>query len=321
MQYPVIIFSETDDAQDRERVKQAVIRHHNHTPLDYILAIDIGSHQVQPNQTTDWQTNPARYRHSPRTYELGQQLGVPVIGIDTWEKRVYLRDRIRDGQVVHQGASLLLRETRMVENILKYGALGHCAVIVGDVNLRGLPTEAYGETSLLVKKLLCQENVTFVPTPLSDRMQIVKVSGNSFNQHIYQCISQLHHEMLDETEGDFQSPEGLLHMYRIQREAMKNNLRHLSQDDTWLCVIDGHLVSLVSVSPGVNQMLALTMAYTRPAYRENGYMSSILRRVMQYYCKDKHRLYLNALVTNDTAIRLYHKFGFRPVYCTMMKTD
>lgn len=321
MQYPVTIFSETEAPEDRERVKQSIVRLHNQRALDFILSIDIGSHQVQPNQTTDWQTNPARYRHSPRTYELGKQLSVPVIGIDTWEKRVYLRDRIRDGKVVHQANSLTLRETRMAENILKYGSLGHCAVIVDDINLRGLPSEAYGETSLLIKKFLCQENVAFVPTPLSDRMNIIKIHGSSFNQRIYRQINQLQQDMFDEIEGDFQSPEGLRHIYTVQREVVKNSLHSLPYDDTWLCLADGHIVSLVSVCVGPNQMLMLTSAYTCPSYRENGYMSTLFRRILQHYCKDKYRLSLNVLIQNDAAVRLYRKFGFRPVYCTMMKTD
>lgn len=321
MQYPVTIFSETTDPQDRERVKQAIIRLHQQSPLAYILAIDIGSHQVQPNQTTDWQTNPSRYHHSPRTYELGQQLNIPVIGIDTWEKRVYLRDRMRDGRVVDQVASLSLRETRMVENILKYGALGACAVIVNDINLRGLPSSTYGDTSLLIKKLLCQDNVTFCPTPLSDRMNIIRVNGTSFNQCIYQQINQLEEANLDEAEEDYQSSAGLSHLHQWQRGTVKGQSHYASRDDIWLYVVDGHIVSLLNVGLTTNKMLKITSVYTTPAHRENGYMSALFRSIMRYYCKDSHRLTLDVLVKNDAAIRLYSKLGFKPVYCTMMKVD
>lgn len=318
MKNNVYIFGEVHDEVDRTRVANAIRQLHREGKINYILADDIGMHSAQSPVVAVKHKNDNNFRTSSRTYDLCIELRIPVIGIDSWEKKLYLRDVINEkGECINQISSTTIRENKMADMINKYSLLGNCAVVVEESRIRGLPSKKLGETSIIVKKFLCDPNVKFFPTPAStlNENHIVKVDGSIFNNFIFKRLIQLGNDFLAEQK-----------QYKDEEFYSRTSAPHCqySMDDflhsricTYCKVIDNTIVSMAVLKKQTETLFHISSVYTHPNYRDNGYISDIFKQVFADYPKKNYVFELSVLDMNINARRLYDRLGFKPLHITL----
>lgn len=318
MKNNVYIFAEVHDDADRTRVADAVRLLHREGKIDIILADDIGMHSAQSPVAAAKHKKDENYRISPRTYDLCLELNIPAIGIDNWEKKLYLRDVHNDkGECINQISSTTIRENKMADMINKYALLGNCAVIVEESRVRGLPSKRLGGTSVIVKKFLCDPNVKFFSSPVTtlDEDNVIKVEGPIFNHHIYSRLIMLGNTFISEQE-QYYAPDFF--------ERRSTPVQNYKLDDflynricTYCKIIDNTIVSMVVLKPITETLVQLHTVFTHPDYRYNGYISDIFKRIFLDYPKKHYTFELNVLTNNIDARRLYERLGFKPIYLNL----
>ena len=166
MLFKTDIYGEIHTKEDRDRVEELIRKNHQKTPYQYLLTEEIGSEKAMTDSDKRIGIRNHLYSISPRSYELGIELKLPVIGIDIWEDDIYKNDvKDKDGNAIDFKLSFLLRETRMVDIIRKFSRLGNCAVIVGDSHLRLTKTKELGDISLLQKAFRLDAQYIFHRSP------------------------------------------------------------------------------------------------------------------------------------------------------------
>lgn len=318
MKNNVYIFAEVQTEEDRERVADAIRALRREGKIDLILADDIGMHSAQNPVAATKHKKDENYRISPRTYDLCLELNIPAIGIDNWEKKLYLRDIINDkGEAINQISSTTIRENKMADMINKYALLGNCAVIVEESRVRGLPSKRLGGTSVIVKKFLCDPNVKFFSSPATalEEEAIVKIEGPIFNHHIFTRLITLGNIFIEEQQQYYTPDFFERRSTPVQQYKLDDFL--YSRIATYGKVIDNTIVSMVVVKPITETLIQLHTVFTHPNYRYNGYISDIFKRIFLDYPKKHYTFELNVLNNNVDARRLYDRLGFQPVYLNL----
>lgn len=136
------IYGEIHTREDRDRIESELLKKHKLVKYNFILTEEIGDNIALTNKDKLIGINNHLWGISPRSYELGIKLNLPVIGIDTWDDKVYQENLPEQ---------FLQRETRMVKVISEYSRKGNCVVLVGDSHLRTIVTKELGGVSLLHK--------------------------------------------------------------------------------------------------------------------------------------------------------------------------
>lgn len=150
----VDIFGEVHTFEDRNRVEEMIIANHKKVKYDYLLSEEIGNYRAMTEDMAKIGIQNSIFGISDRSYHLGIKLGIPIIGIDTWDEDVYRKDKkLPNGMAKDFSRSFLLRETQMVKVISEFAPLGNCAVIVGDSHLRLTKVRELGDISLIQKEL------------------------------------------------------------------------------------------------------------------------------------------------------------------------
>ena len=148
----VIIFGEIHTAEERDEIEQLILRCHRSRPFNFLLSEELGSHEVFTNPGKVKAIKNMEWSNSPRSYELGITLNIPVIGIDTWDKTVYEKDVRQGNKILDCSHSFALREARMRQVILECAVKNRrIAVIVGDSHLREHPHKVLGGPSVLTQ--------------------------------------------------------------------------------------------------------------------------------------------------------------------------
>lgn len=166
MLFKTDIYGEIHTKEDRDRIEELIRKNHKANPYQYLLTEEIGSERAMTDSDKRIGIRNHLYSISPRSYELGIELKLPVIGIDLWKDEVY-KDDIKDanGMAIDFKRSFLLRETYMVNTIREFSRLGNCAVIVGDSHLRLTKTKELGDISLLQKAFRLDAQFVFHRSP------------------------------------------------------------------------------------------------------------------------------------------------------------
>lgn len=134
------IYGEYHTKEDRSRIEELIRQRNHKVKYDYILSEEIGSNIALTKKEMQEGITNRIWGISPRTYELGIELDIPVIGIDDWDESIYRKDL---------ATQFAYREKRMVDVITEYSRKGNCAVIVGDSHLRTIVTKELGSISPL----------------------------------------------------------------------------------------------------------------------------------------------------------------------------
>lgn len=132
------IYGEDHSPEERDRIENEIIEQHAKNPYQFLLSEELGPHSWRVNELDSAIAN-KEWSISDRSLHLAKKLGIPAIGIDTWDPEVYKRG------LKH---SFDHRERRMMEVLKKYENK-HVAVIVGDTHLRTISTPELGPSSPL----------------------------------------------------------------------------------------------------------------------------------------------------------------------------
>lgn len=166
MLFKTDIYGEIHTKEDRDRIEDLIRKNHKVNPYQYLLTEELGSVSALTDSDKRIGIRNHLYSISPRSYELGIELKIPVIGIDLWDDDVY-KDDVKDsnGMAIDFKRSFLMRETYMVNTIRTFSRQGNCAVIVGDSHLRLTKTKELGDISLLQKAFRSEAQYIFHRSP------------------------------------------------------------------------------------------------------------------------------------------------------------
>lgn len=154
------IYGEYHTKEDRDRIEELIRKRNKEIKYDYILSEEIGSNVALTKRDMELGIKNRIWGISSRTYKLGIELGIPVVGIDDWDDRIY-----KGTTLAQQFAE---REKRMVEVISEYSWKGNCAVIVGDTHLRSIETKELGRKSPLHDSFSNHQGFTIIRSPFSE---------------------------------------------------------------------------------------------------------------------------------------------------------
>ena len=130
------IYGEDHSPEERDRIESEILKEHAKNPYKFLLSEELGPHSWRVNEL-DTAIKNQEWSISDRSLHLAKKMGVPAIGIDTWDPSVYKRG------VKH---SFDRREHVMMNVLGKYKDQ-HVAVIIGDTHLRTIPTPELGRAS------------------------------------------------------------------------------------------------------------------------------------------------------------------------------
>lgn len=132
-----ILYGEMHTRADRDRIERAIREAHRETPFKYLLSEEAGPYRYLSKLALEQAINGKMYSISDRSFTLGIELGIPVIGIDNWEDATYEKDKKwPDGRYMDCRHSFNVREHQMVKVLREYAPKGRVALIVGDSHLR-----------------------------------------------------------------------------------------------------------------------------------------------------------------------------------------
>lgn len=145
-----ILYGEMHTRADRDRIEKAIRIAHKETPFKYLLTEEAGPYRYLSKLALEQAIKNQMYSISDRSFKLGIELGIPVIGIDNWEDQTYARDKKRpDGRYLDCRYSFNIREHQMVRTLREYAPKGRVALIVGDSHLRSERNLVMGQPSPL----------------------------------------------------------------------------------------------------------------------------------------------------------------------------
>lgn len=130
----VIIFGEDHSSKERTIIENKIRK----IRPDYLLSEELGPHRYFTGKEIRKGLKLNRYSNSDRTFKLGLELNIPVIGIDLWHN---LPNNLKE--------QFKIRENHMVKVINSFKDKGLICVIVGDTHLRTIRTKELGKPSPL----------------------------------------------------------------------------------------------------------------------------------------------------------------------------
>lgn len=160
MLHRVDIFGEIHTDEDRTRIERLLLERHKEHPYQYILSEEVGDGVYTTTKQKEDAIKNEVFSIGPRSYKLGINLDLPVIGIDEWDKSKFKFP----GGTANIPKAFQVREARMKSVIKTYMALGSCAVLIGDAHLRKTTTKELGDPSKL-QELAKLPEVTIFRTP------------------------------------------------------------------------------------------------------------------------------------------------------------
>lgn len=149
------IFGELHDDGERLAIEKKIKELHAIKPFDFILSEETGDAVALTNADKQRLINNEYFSIGPRSYQLGMELNIPVIGIDKWGIPSHFSQEVIFG----------IREKQMLSVIEKYSKLGRVVVLVGDAHLREVDSEQLGKKSVLHTKLHLKPGVQIHRSP------------------------------------------------------------------------------------------------------------------------------------------------------------
>ncbi len=90
--------------------------------------------------------------------------------------------------------------------------------------------------------------------------------------------------------------------------------RSLQKKDIFVLKVDERIVSIARASRGTPNGLAVTLVYTPPQYRNNGYATELVARLCSLILeRGKKYCYLFTDLANPTSNSVYMQIGFKPI--------
>lgn len=318
MKHNVYIFGEMHTTADRDRVEKEIIELHKKGKIKFLLTEENGDYRAFDEIEKRTWIKGRRFSISDRSYRLALKLSIPVIGIDTWDSKVYAKDKKKpNGEYTNCVESFKIREEKMVATILEFGDMGGCAVIVGDSHLRGLPNPVMGDVSPIQKAFLNDPKVSIFRSPISELNEngLVKVQGESFNEHVYKRLIELGNILVDDQKQHYdlkRQVRGALIAEYYEKDDF------IFPDKTIYChVINNVIVSMAMTFLYTPTFLNLGPIVTDPAFRGKGLVTGIFKYLFETYPKTKYAYELGVYPGNASAVKLYEKLGFKTIHLTM----
>lgn len=132
-----ILYGEMHTRAARDRIERLIREAHKETPFKYLLSEEAGPYRYMSKLALEQAIKRQMYSISDRSFKLGIELGIPVIGIDNWEDSTYAQDKKwPDGRYMDCRHSFNVREHQMVRVVREFAPKGRIALIVGDSHLR-----------------------------------------------------------------------------------------------------------------------------------------------------------------------------------------
>lgn len=322
MKNKVWIFGEMHTKEDRDRIEEEIIELHRKVKFKYLLSEEVGSLIAKTDKEKEAGIKGRHYSISPRSYELGIRLGIPVIGIDSWADGVHDKDVTVNGEYVDCSRSFELRETRMAKVISQYGDMGNCAVIVGDTHLRGIPTKVMGDISIIVKEHLCDPNVFVVRSPVSEVNEngivVIFPQKKDYKLKILERISDLSNALSND-ENQY-SDKRYDKFFPPEKLAFNPAYFSDKENGTVYCsVVNNQIIAFVYVIDIDDKSFKISMAFTDPAYRRQGHARKLFNYIFEQYPKDKYIGFIGARLKNKNAIAFYERCGFAQYHVSMVR--
>lgn len=155
MTISIEIFGELHDITERLAIENKIKELHAINPFDFILSEEAGQAVALTNHYKKKLINEEHFSIGPRSYQLGIELNIPVIGIDKWGVPPHFSQEVIFG----------IREKQMLSVIEKYSKLGRVVVLVGDAHLREVDSKQLGKKSVLHTKLFGKPGVRIHRSP------------------------------------------------------------------------------------------------------------------------------------------------------------
>lgn len=159
--FKVDIFGERHSDEERARIVTELLSRHRVEKYDFILSEECGNVIADTKEKKLYAIDKQIFSIGPQSYNLGLQLGLPVIGIDDWSAGV-------DWDTIPIKEAFKIREKRMLEVITEYMKKGKCVVLIGDAHLRTVKTKELGDASVVTKILKNFKNIEIIRSPVGE---------------------------------------------------------------------------------------------------------------------------------------------------------
>jgi hypothetical protein len=161
-----ILYGEMHTRDDRDRIERLIRQAHREAPFKYLLTEEAGPYRYLSKLALQQAIKGQMYSISDRSFKLGIELGIPVIGIDNWDDKTYERDRKwPDGRYLDCRYSFNIREHQMVRTLNEYAPKGRVALIVGDSHLRSQRNLVMGTASPLYTQFVDKSGFEIIRAP------------------------------------------------------------------------------------------------------------------------------------------------------------
>lgn len=161
-----ILYGEMHTRANRDRIERLIREAHREAPFKYLLTEEAGPYRYMSKLALQQAIKNQMYSISDRSFELGIELGIPVIGIDNWEDATYALDKKGpQGKYLDCRHSFRIRERQMVRTLREYAPKGRVALIVGDSHLRAKRNLVMGEPSPLYTEFHDRDGFTILRAP------------------------------------------------------------------------------------------------------------------------------------------------------------
>lgn len=124
-----VIYGEMHTTLIRDMIEERIREDHKKYKFDYILSEEAGEGQYFTKKDLRDAIRCTMYSISDRSYRLGIELGLPVIGIDKWRGL----DLLGTSNMKRKHK---IRELHMLSVIDQYYELGNVCVLIGAVHIR-----------------------------------------------------------------------------------------------------------------------------------------------------------------------------------------
>lgn len=158
-----ILYGEMHTRAERDRIERAIRKEHALDPFKYLLTEEAGPYRYYQPIAIRQAIKGTMFSISDRSFNLGLELGIPVIGIDDWNDATYAQDKKGPrGVYLDCRNSFRIRERKMVSVTNEFLPKGRVALIVGDSHLRQQRNLVMGETSPLYTTFANRADVTII---------------------------------------------------------------------------------------------------------------------------------------------------------------
>lgn len=323
MKNRVIIFGEMHTKEDRDRVENEIIQLHKKLKFKFLLTEEAGSLVANTNEEKDAAIKDRHYSISPRSFELGKRLNIPVVGIDNWNENIYAQDvKTSNGEYVDCRRSFFERELRMTATIKCYGNIGNCAVIVGDSHLRGIPNKVMGDISVIQKKYLGESNISIIRSPIAELDEngivVLRPFQKDYRPEIFEQISV----MANALSADEDQYGDKRYNKFFPPSKINFNPAYFCDDPkckVYCSVVENRIVSFAHVIDMDDRSFKISMLFTDPSHRRQGHARKLFDYIFSLYPKDKFIGFIGTRIQNKNAIAFYESYGFKPYHISLSR--